>query len=211
MGYAVRTQLPVIQVPVESDWGYPAVADFAAAESWLDAPLGSDGTPHALILRYLAAFGPASQKDAEIWSGLRGLKGAFAALAPKLARFEDERGRTLYDLPKAPRPDEDRDAPVRFLPEYDNLVLGHDDRSRLIDDAHRKAIVTPNLRVLATFLVDGRVAGTWTWTRKKATATLEIKPFGKLPKSARAPLEEEADALLAFVEPDAEKREVRHA
>jgi Winged helix DNA-binding domain len=117
--------------------------------------------------------------------------------------FQDERRRELFDLPDAPRPDADQNAPVRFLPEWDNLMLSHADRSRVIADAHRPAITTANLRLPGTFLVDGFVAGTWVATRKKASATLELRPFSPLNKSVQTSLEEEGESLLRFMEPDA--------
>ena len=209
MGYAVRTHLPLVQVPDESAWGFPAAADFALADEWLGGrfPTGSDGLPE-LVRRYLAAFGPASVADAQNWSGIGGLRTTFEALRPELATFRDERGRELFDLPDAPRPEEETPAPVRFLPEYDNLVLGHDDRSRIVADAHRPRLVTKNLQIPATFLVDGFVAGTCRIERKKKVATLMLTPFGKLLKKDLRELEKEGDALLAFVEPEAATREV---
>ena len=105
--------------------------------------------------------------DAQTWSGLRDLKETFEELRPKLRAFRDERGRELFDLPKAPRPPADTPAPVRFLPDYDNLLLAHADRTRVISDAHRPKVGTANLRILATFLVDGMVSGTWKIERAK--------------------------------------------
>ena len=209
MGYAVRTHLPLVQVPDESAWGFPAAAGFALADEWLGRPIptGSDGLPN-LVRRYLAAFGPASVTDAQNWSGLGGLRTTFEALRPELVTFRDARGRELFDLPDAPRPDEETPAPVRFVPEYDNLVLGHDDRSRIVADAHRPGLVTKNLQVPATFLVDGFVAGTFKVERKKKAATLTLTPFGKLLKKDLRALEAEGEALLAFVEPEAATREV---
>jgi hypothetical protein len=209
MGYAVRTHLPLVQVPSETRWGWPSAACFAAAATWLGTPI--DGLPDlpGLVLRYLAAFGPATPADAQTWSGLRGLKETFEALRPKLRVFRDEKGRELFDLPKAPRPAEDTKAPVRFLPEYDNLLLAHADRSRVIDDEHRKRVVTANLRVLATFLVDGRVAGTWKIERGKTAAALVLEPFVPIAKTLRAELAAEGTALLRFLEEDARSFEVR--
>ena len=211
MGYAVRTHLPLVQVPTDAVWGWPAAACFAAAETWMGKSIEARADPAALVLRYLAAFGPATPADAQTWSGLRGLKDTFEALRPRLRVFRDEKGRELFDLPKAPRPAEDTRAPVRFLPEYDNLLLAHADRSRVIDDEHRKRVVTANLRVLATFLVDGRVAGTWRMERAKTAASLVLEPFGALSKNTREELVEEGAALLRFAEADAGTAGIRWA
>jgi hypothetical protein len=209
MGYAVRLSLPLVQVPEDGcAWGFPGTSAFAVADSWLGAPIGGGADAAALVLRYLAAFGPATAADAQRWSGLADLRPAFEALRPKLRTFRDERGRELFDLPGAPRPDPDTAAPVRFLPDFDNLVLGHDDRRRVIDDDHRKAIATANLQVKPTFLVDGRVAGTWKITRTAKAATLTLAPFAAITKAVRRDLEAEGDALLGFVEPDVAKRAV---
>ncbi|MEJ7813313.1 MAG: winged helix DNA-binding domain-containing protein, partial [Gemmatimonadaceae bacterium] len=212
MGYAVRMQLPLVQVPSPgAAWGYDARAPFAVADSWLGAPLNEDAEPQALVVRYLAAFGPASAADAGVWSGLRGLREVFETLRPELLAFRDERGRELFDLPAAPRPPGDVEAPVRFLPDFDNLVLAHEDRTRLIAPEHRARIVSRNLQVAATFLVDGVVAGTWKVERKRKAATLVLTPFAKVPKPAQRALEEEGLPLLAFLEPDALEHGVRVA
>ncbi|HEX3526882.1 MAG TPA: winged helix DNA-binding domain-containing protein [Thermoanaerobaculia bacterium] len=212
MAYAIRTHVPLVQVPTETAWGFPAAADFALADAWLGTPVSTDPAPaEALVLRYLAAFGPATPGDAQVWSGLQGLREVFAALRPSLVTFRDERKRELFDLPDAPRPADPEDmtpAPVRFLPEFDNLVLSHDDRTRIVADEHRPHVVTKNLQVRATFLVDGFVAGTWKTERKKKTAILLIEPFGPLAKATRRALEPEGDALLRFLEADAETRDV---
>ena len=204
MGYAVRMQLPLVQVPAEGEaWGFPADSDFALAEHWLKTKVGPGAGAGSLVLRYLSAFGPATTADMQAWLGIRGVAEVIAPIREKLLTFIDPRGREVFDLPKAPRPDADTEAPVRFLPEYDSLILAHADRSRLIDEAYRKALVTKNLIVPATFLIDGRVAGTWKIERKKATATLRLTPFTAIAKSARPAIEEEGEALLHFVEPDA--------
>jgi hypothetical protein len=154
-------------------------------------------------MRYLAAFGPASSADIQTWTGLRGVAEILKSIRSKLVTFIDVRGRELFDLPKAPRPDADTDAPVRLLPEYDSLVIAHADRSRLVDEKYRKALVTRNLIVPPTFLVDGRIAGTWRLERKKSVATLKLSPFQPLARSARKALELEGSQLARFVEPDA--------
>jgi hypothetical protein len=210
MGYAVRTHLPLVQLPTETDpWSFPGSASFAVAESWLGAKLKDEAPLDALVLRYLAAFGPATPADFQAWSACGGIAPVFERLAAKLATFQDERGRTLYDLPKAPRPAGNADVPVRFVPDYDNLVLGHADRTRIISEAHRPRLVTKNLQVKATFLVDGFVAGSWKVERTKATATLVVEPFEKLDRASKDALAAEGDALLRFVEPDAAKQDLK--
>ncbi|HEV2851189.1 MAG TPA: winged helix DNA-binding domain-containing protein [Thermoanaerobaculia bacterium] len=210
MAYMIRTHLPLVQVPTDAAWGFPAAADFAMAEAWLGTEVSTEPAPaHELVRRYLAAFGPATPGDAQVWSGLQGLREVFEELRPGLATFRDERKRELFDLPDAPRPEEDAPAPVRLLPEFDNLVLSHDDRTRVIAPEHRPKVVLNNLQVRATFLVDGFVAGTWKIERKKKAALLSLEPFGKLAKGTVAALEKEGEALLRFAEEEAETREVR--
>jgi len=212
LAYAVRMELPLVQLPAAMErWAYPARAEFAVAESWLGEPLSAVDGSKALVMRYLEAFGPASVNDAQSWCGLGGLAAVFEQLRPKLRTFRDQRGRELFDAPDAPRPDPDAEAPVRFLPEWDNLLLSHVDRSRVIADADRPAIATANLRLPGTFLVDGFVAGLWVATRKKADAVLELRPFARLSPVTRSALEVEGELLLRFIEPDATTLTVTHA
>lgn len=205
LGYAVRMLVPLVMVPTDDAWAFPPDAAFAPGPAWLglgDALPASDA--RALVLRHLAAFGPASATDVQAWSGVKGLKPVLEALAPELRTCRDERGRTLYDLPDAPRPGEDVPAPPRLLPPFDSVLLAHDDRSRIVADEHRPALITKNLRVRAAFLVDGVVAGTWDVTRTRRAATLTLTPFGRLPAAAKRALRDEGEALLAFIEgPDA--------
>jgi hypothetical protein len=125
------------------------------------------------------------------------------ALRPQLVAFKDERGRELFDLPDSPRPHEETSAPVRFLPEFDNLLLSHADRTRVIADEHRDIVyMKGNLRLRASFLVDGFVSGTWRVERKRQEATLFLTPFAPLPKRTLAELTEEGEVLLRFLEED---------
>ena len=140
---------------------------------------------------------------------MKTLADAFGELRPKLAVFHDEKGRELFDLPKAPRPPAKTRAPVRFLPDFDNLVLGHADRTRVVPEEHRPRLATKNLQVLPTILVDGFVAGAWKITRARAAASLAITVFEALTAKARAELTAEGTALLRFVESDAKTAEVR--
>lgn len=208
-GYAVRSHLPLVLVPTaEARWAYPGNADFHDAETWLQAPF-AERSLELLLRRYLAAFGPASVKDAQAWSGLRNLGPAFEAMRSELVVLEDGEGRELFDLPDAPRPAGDVPAPVRFLPEYDNLLLAYADHARMVDPARRPSLTSKNGIVAATFLVDGRIAGTWSLVRTKAAATLALSPFSNLAKAARAALEAEGEALLRWHEPDARAFRVR--
>jgi hypothetical protein len=180
LGYAVRTLLPLVMVPDEDTrWGFGRAVRFTLAGPWLGAPLAQDGTQQALVRRYLGAFGPASAKDVQSWSGVGGMT-------------------ALLDEPGAGAA-----APPRLLPEFDNLMLAWDDRSRVIADEHRPRVTTKNLRVKATFLVDGRVAGTWTIAAKRRVATLTLTPFAetRIPKRALTQLEAEAERIVRLVEP----------
>ncbi|HEY0487007.1 MAG TPA: winged helix DNA-binding domain-containing protein [Mycobacteriales bacterium] len=206
LGFAVRMYLPLAMVPTDHRWGFPSVASFTPAESWLGRPLTGDGDPGPMVLRYLAAFGPASVADVQAWSGLSGLRPVLDGLP--LEVLTDERGRELFDVPGAPRPAGDTPAPPRFLPEFDNLVLGHADRTRIVPEAYRDRITTKNLRVRATFTWDGFVAGTWTVERKRGTATLVLAPFEPLPADAVEPLTAEAGRLLGFDADDASRHAV---
>jgi len=202
LGYAVRMHLPLAMVPTEDRWSFPSDAKFKLAES----PRGK-ADPQALVRRHLGAFGPASTADIQTWSGLRGIAEVLEQMSDELVTLQHGR-RTLFDLPGAPRPDEDVAAPPRLLPEFDSLLLAYKDRSRVVADEHRRSLTTKNLRVKAAFLVDGFVAGSWTVARKRDTATLALAPFAKLPRAAAGALEQEAESLLRFAEPDAAKHRV---
>lgn len=208
MGYAVRMHLPLVVVPDGSDWGFRADGDFATAEDWLGKPVGGGEPAETLVLRYLAAFGPAAAVDVQAWSGLTGMKEVLERLRPKLVTFRDERKRELFDLPDAPRPAEETAAPVRFLPGFDNAILAHADRARIVADEYRSRVTTKNLLVLPTFLVDGYVAGTWNCARVKKAAKLTLTPFEKLSAKAKKELGAEGKALAKFIEPGAESFEV---
>ncbi|MDQ6804303.1 MAG: winged helix DNA-binding domain-containing protein [Actinomycetota bacterium] len=208
LGYAVRMLLPLVMVPTADRWAFPRVAEFTLAERWLGRPLSGDEGPEELVLRYLAAFGPASAADVQTWSGLQGIKAVLDGLRPRLASFADEGGRELFDLPDAPRPPDSVAAPPRLLPEFDSLLLAHADRARVIADEHRPAVITKNLRVRATFLIDGFVRGTWEIKRSRRTAKLTITPFAPLSKRDAAALRTQATALLRFTDGDASAPEV---
>ena len=139
LAFACR-KLALVQTPPRGLWRRGAQVRLVTAESWLGRPLEKTPSLDALVLRYLGAFGPGSVADAATWSRLTGLRQVFERLRPRLATFRDEKGRELFDLPNAPRPDPDTPAPVRFLPEFDNVFLSHRDRSRLVAERDRAAI-----------------------------------------------------------------------
>ena len=208
---AIRHLLPLVQVPPRGVWGMSGPAAHTTAEAWLGRPLDPAPSLEETILRYLGAFGPATVKDVQTWSGLTRLGEVIEHLRPRLRIFRDERGRELFDVPDAPMPDPDTPAPPRFLPEFDNLILSHADRTRVIAEEYRKAIASKNGMVPATVLVDGFVRGTWKTERSRGRANLEIKPFEPLIKEDRDALAEEGERLIRFVaEPDgAESYEIR--
>lgn len=202
MAYGVRNLLPLVQVPPRGVWGKSGPPTCTTAEAWIGKPLRKQNAPDTLVRRYLGAFGPASVRDAQMWSGLTGLTEAFERLRPRLVTFLDQGGVELFDLPEAPRPPADSPAPARFLPEFDNLLLSHADRSRLISDEHRRRIGTLNGMVPATILVNGRVAGIWKVTRPSGRgALLTVSPFAPLGSRDRSELTQEGQALLGFTAP----------
>ncbi len=205
--FAARMFVPLMQVPSDDMWSYPNSARFTLAEPAVGV-IAKDAGAKELVKRYLAAFGPASVTDAQTWSGIKDLAPTFAELRDELVVVESVGKRELFDLPKAPRPDEDEPAPPRFLPEFDNLLLAYANRKRFVADAHRKAIYLPGLRVAPTFLASGAVAGTWKVSRAKAAATLEIQPFSALAKKDKEALAAEGASLVRFIEPEASSFDV---
>lgn len=205
----VRTLAPLVQVPPRGLWGCSGPAAHTTAEAWLGKPLATETAADAMLLRYLAAFGPASVRDAQQWSGLTRLAEAFERLRPRLRTFRDTSGRELFDLPRAPRPDPETPAPVRFLAEYDNAVLAHADRTRIVSDEHRTRIITVNGLVVGTVLLDGFVRATWRIKRTGTKATLHIESFGRLSPRDRVAAADEGARLLAFAAADAVSHDVR--
>lgn len=206
LGFCTRMMVPLVIHPTGTRWSWPANARFTPAEAWLTGRLHTRAVPEELVTRYLQAFGPATPADFQTWSGLPKAKPVFDGL--ELEQFTDEAGKTLYDVPDAPRPDPDAPAPVRFLPEFDNLLLAHAKRERIIADEHKPAVFTKNLRVKATYTVDGLVAGLWTAEKKRGVATLTLTPFGRTTTKTAAELEREGAGLLRFLEPDAKTYEM---
>jgi hypothetical protein len=207
LAYACRCLLPLVQVPPRGLWGRAAQVTLATAEAWLGRSPHPAPSIDAVVLRYLAAFGPAAVADVATWSRLTGLRAVIERLRPQLATFRDERGRELFDLPDAPRPDPETPAPVRFLPEYDNVLLSHDDRSRFRPE--RRAMPAWGTGEQGAVLHDGTVLGPWRLERAGGAATVVVTHAGPLAKRAAAAVAAEGRRLLRLLAADAETRDVR--
>ncbi|MFD1147338.1 winged helix DNA-binding domain-containing protein [Saccharothrix hoggarensis] len=205
LAYAIRCLVPLVQVPPRGVWGRSGATAHTPVETWLGAPVAEAPSVDDVVLRYLAAFGPATVKDVQTWSGLTRLREVVERLP--LLRLRDEDGQELFDLPDAPRPDEDVPAPARFLYDYDNILLSHADRRRVVTADVRARNYDPHGPVPQFFLFDGVTAGDWKLHRTKEVATLELRPFHRL--STMDEVEREGAGLLAFLAPDAPKHEVR--
>lgn len=199
LAMTARLLLPLVQIPPRGLWGRSGRPRVATAENWLGRPPAAEPCVETMVLRYLGAFGPASVRDVQAWSGLTRLGEVVERLRPQLRVFADETGRELFDLPHAPRPDAEVPLPVRFLARYDSLVLAHADRSRILDEPVRRTLAGRNGQVPGTFLVDGRVGGVWRSDTRRRTATLTLTPFGQLADGTRQALAEEGERLLRFV------------
>jgi len=197
--------IPTVQVTPRGIWGRTGPSAFTTVGSWLGRPVDDATDMDAFLLRYLAAFGPSTVADAQSWSGIPRLKPAFEALRPRVRTLRDERGRELFDVPDAPYPDPKTPAPVRFLPEYDNVGLGHKDRSRIIPDG----VVQWTEVGWGGVLVDGFAAARWRLWTEGGDAILRVEPFGKLRRDDRAAVSEEGERLAAFLAPETERRTVR--
>jgi Winged helix DNA-binding domain len=211
LAQGVRALVPLVQVPPRAVWGAAGQAAHTSAEAWLGRPMEASPSPDRLVTRYLAAFGPASVRDAQAWSGLTRLREVFGRLRPGLRVFRDEQGTELFDLPGAPRPDPDTPAPARLVAEFDNLVLSHADRARIISEPNRQRMFTPNGVFPGTVLVDGFAAGMWKITRSRAAAALTVELFGPLGPRERDAVTDEGGRLLAFAAPDAPAHDLRFA
>jgi hypothetical protein len=209
---AVSYLEPLVQVPPRGLWERSGPPAWTTVDAWLGRPVAAEAAPDALdnlVLRYLAAFGPAGVRDVQTWSGLTRLGDVVERLRPRLVTFRDERENELFDLPDAPRPDRDTPAPARFLPEFDNIVLSHADRSRIMSEPHRKHIASRNGMVPGTVLVDGFVHGTWSIERGRGAAVLRVTPLAPLSRRDQSELTDEGMRLLAFTASDAREHEVR--
>jgi hypothetical protein len=188
----------IVHVPPSGIWGYGGHGVYTAADGTVDGgPPTAEDAFDRLVRSYLAAYGPATKQDIGQWAGIPRVAPIAASLGRQSLRtFRNEQGRILYDLPRAPLPPADTTAPVRLIPRFDDLVLSHADRSRILGDVPPSRIVTNNGLVHATILVDGFVAGTWQLDKGRVT----LEPFAPLRRSEQRALREEIERLETFVE-----------
>ncbi len=202
--WLVKIYAPFVHAPAETSWSYGRRPLLVGAPTWLKEQAfadGSAGLDH-LVRRYLAAFGPASLADMSQWSGLTiaRLRPAVERI-PELEQYTDEGGRALVDLPGAPLPDGDEEAPVRLLPMWDSSLLAYAKRDRVLPDAWRKVVIARNGDVLPTFLVDGYVAGLWWIELNARRPRMAFESFDKVPTRTMNALEDEGERMLAFLAP----------
>jgi Winged helix DNA-binding domain len=210
IAYACRCYLPLVQIPPRGVWGKTLQVTSTPLDTWIGRPLRTDATIDEVALRYLAAFGPAIVGDFATWSRLTGFRDVVDRLRPHLRTFTDEKGRQLVDLPGAPRPDPDTTAPVRFLPEYDNVLLSHADRSRFGE--HAQLFASELGAYKGSVLVDGTVRAIWHHEvgDDGATATVAVHHLPMSKTDMRA-VEDEGHRVARFWHADAERHEVRMA
>ena len=212
----VSAHADLVSAPPGGHWAHGGTnAPYVAARHWIAAgsrPDEEDALRH-LINRYLAAFGPAGLADIAQFAGQvpARIRPVLERLAPSLRRFADEQGHQLFDLPRGPRPSADVKAPVRFLPRYDELLIGYEHRDRVIAARHRAAVYSKNAIIEAVFLVDGVAAGTWAVETTKSEAVLRIRPFGALARADRVAAVDEGESLVRFIAPDAKTHGARVA
>ncbi len=208
LAQAATYLVPVVQVPPRGIWGRTGRAAWQSTPTWLPDTRPKPATLDDLVLRCLAAFGPASVRDIQTWCGLTRLREVTDRLGDRLRTYRDEHGTTLFDLPDADLPDPGTPAPPRFLPEYDNLLLSYADRARVGAD-HRSVPLPPGVGgVAGSVLVDGFWRADWRLRREGGTTTLVVEPFDRLPRRDVAEVTAEGRRLLGFVAADAERHEV---
>ncbi|MCB5181657.1 winged helix DNA-binding domain-containing protein [Streptomyces antimicrobicus] len=211
LAIAARCRLPLVQVTPRGVWGRSGQVRLTTLENWIGpaAPAVPPGEadPGAaaldrVVLRYLRAFGPASVRDMQTWAGLTRLKEAFERLRPDLVVFRDEAGVELFDVPDAPRPDPGTPAPPRFLPEFDNLLLSHADRRRVVP-ADLKGRTWKGNQAHCTLLVDGFLGGVWKLVEAPAArgeeVRLVVELFRDVDRAQRAEIVREGESMLAVM------------
>jgi DNA glycosylase AlkZ-like len=211
LAYACRNLLVLVQVPPRGLWGKSGQVRTTTAESWLGRPVVAEPSLDDVVLRYFGAFGPATAADAAAWSRLTGLRDVVEGLRPRLRTFRDERGRELFDLPDGPRPDPQTPALTRFLPEYDNALLSHADRSRFVTAEQRARLARVTGRIRGTVLHDGFLFGVWQLHRDRddGAATLLVSHVEPASKRTAAAIAAEGRGLLHLVAAESSACEVR--
>ncbi|HET9085836.1 MAG TPA: winged helix DNA-binding domain-containing protein [Candidatus Limnocylindrales bacterium] len=205
LAYAARFLLPLVQVPPRGLWGRTGRPTNTTAEAWLGAAMVTAPSVDDLVLRYLAVFGPASTSDMRVWSWLAGLREVVERLRPRLRTFRDEAGRELFDVEEGLIADPDVPAPIRFLPQYDNVFLSHDDRSRILVDG----LKIEDLVWKGGVLIDGYLGAAWRIRTEKKAATMTVTLYVPVSGEQRAGIEAEGERLFTFLARDAEPREIR--
>ncbi|WP_431968496.1 winged helix DNA-binding domain-containing protein [Actinacidiphila sp. bgisy160] len=211
LSLAVTARVPTVQPPPRGLWRTPGAALQALAGQWLgrDFDFAAGSAPDAAVLRYLAAFGPASAGDVAVWSGLTGLRAVMDRLRPGLRVYRDEKGTVLYDVPGAPFPDPGTKAPPRFLPQYDNIALSHADRARImLRNPYAGEPLPGSGSNRGFFLHDGFVHGLWRIRATRDAAVLHVRPYTPLDAAARDAVAAEGARLLEFAVPEAAARQV---
>jgi len=203
LAYAVHYLVPIVQIPPRGLWSGRGLPTFATCEAWLGRSFEAGPPPDEMVMRYLTAFGPATVADIQSWSGLVRVREVAERLRPRLRTFRDEKGRELLDVPRGPLPNPDTEAPPRFLPDYDNVLLAHDDRSRILAYEHRRLVGRP------TVLVDGFAVGSWKLTQEGGHAILNVETLARVSRKDMAAVSDEGARLLDFVAPDAQTIDVR--
>jgi hypothetical protein len=193
----VQGHASVVHAPPSGIWGYGGQGVYVAAAGKVRGePPAPQEAFDELVRTYLRAYGPATKQDVGQWAGIPRLKPIAESLERLSVRtFRNDKGKELFDLPRAPLPDADTPAPPRLVPRFDNLILSHADRSRILGDIAPSRLVTNNGLVHATLLVDGFVAGTWQLEKGR----VKLEPFRKLDAAANRALKSEAERVEAFV------------
>ncbi|MEA2440350.1 MAG: hypothetical protein QOH76_1774 [Thermoleophilaceae bacterium] len=197
LAHAVTFNVALVQVPPRGLWGRSGQARWALTAQWLGEP-DAEASLDRLVLRYLAAFGPATVADARTWSGLTGLREVFDRLRPELRVLRDSRERELFDVPDGPLPDPETPAPPRFLPEYDNLWLSHEDRSRVLPGPGRPWDSFVKGDFFGALLVDGFYRATWT-VSAGGLSIHDFEPHASDPPGTADEIEREAADLVTFL------------
>jgi Winged helix DNA-binding domain len=209
LAYACRNLLDLVQVPPRGVWGKTSQVRQIPLDTWVGRPIAEKPSIDEVALRYFGAFGPAAVADLSAWCRLTGMREVVDRVVDRLRPFRDERGRELWDLPDAPRPDPETPAPVRFLPEYDNVLLSHADRRRFLNEERRVVLGTGSRAVHGVVLLDGEGCGTWrTEQDDDGGVTLTVDHAGRIAQKAASSLRAEGRRFLKLLAPGAAAREV---